>query len=54
MRVFKKIAELERRLMEGTLAKGLCADDAIEDRIQRSEDQAERYWRVCDVLRHQI
>ena len=50
----QKIAELERRLMESTLAKGSGADDEVQHRLQLIEDQKERYRRQTDALRHQL
>ena len=45
----QKIAELERRLMKATLAKGSGADDEVQHRLQLIEDQKERYRRQTDA-----
>ena len=50
----QKIAELERRLMEGNPAKGSGADDEVQHRMQLIEDQKEQYRRQIDALRHQL
>ena len=50
----QKIAELERRLMEATQAKGSGADDEVQHQLQLIEDQKEQCRRQNDALRHQL